>query len=89
MSTNASFTELLIKQAIHKFCAPRRETTVSTSAGTFTVHKPGERILHLPNGSTVKVSVDDSGISTQVEEDDHLHAIVRPKTFTQKIGGMR
>ena len=42
-------------------------------------HGPGEKVLLLPNGQTVKVSVDDSGVATQIEEDEHLHAIVRPR----------
>lgn len=89
MATGPSFTELLIKRAINKFAATPRETTISTGTHTMTVHQPGERMLHLPNGTTVKITVDESGIATQVEEDEHLHAIVRPHTFVYKIGGMR
>lgn len=89
MSDAPSFTELLIKQAINKFAAPRREKTISAGGKVMKVHAPGEKVLYLPNGKTVKVTVDDSGVVTQVEEDEHLHAIVRPPTFVQKIGGMK
>lgn len=89
MSSERSFTEMLIKRSIDKFCATRRETIVSTGSKTMIVHKPGEKVLHLPNGTMVKITVDDSGVATQIEEEEHLHAIVRPHTFVQKIGGMK
>lgn len=86
VADSPSFTEMLIQRAIDKFAAPRRETKVFAGGRGMTVHRPGERVLHLPNGATVKVTVDDSGVATQVEEDEHLHAIVRPPTFHYKIG---
>jgi hypothetical protein len=45
------------------------------------VHTPGERVLYLPNGVCVKVTTDDSGVATQVEEDEALHAVVRPHSI--------
>lgn len=51
------------------------------------VHTPGERVLHLPNGATVKVTTDDSGVVTQIEEDESLHAVARPNTLTLRIRG--
>lgn len=86
---SSSFTELLIRAAVDKFAVPRTEKTVYAGGRAVTVHGPNERVLHLPNGTTVKVSVDDSGIATQVEEEERLHAIVRPKTVTYKIGNLR
>jgi hypothetical protein len=53
------------------------------------VKTAGERIIHLPNGQTVRVSVDDSGVATQVEEDDCLHAVVRPRTISLASVGLR
>lgn len=49
------------------------------------VRTAGEKILHLPNGSVVKVVTDDSGRVTHVVEDDHQHAIVRPPTIRLKV----
>lgn len=83
---SSSFTELLIRTAIDKFAVQRTEKTIHAGGRAVTVHGPNEKILHLPNGAVVKVSIDDSGVATQVEEDDHLHAIVRPKTMHYKIG---
>lgn len=77
---------MLIERVVDKFTAPRREMTVFAGDKVVTVHGPGERVLHLPNGRTVKVTVDDSGVATQVEEDDRLHAVVRPQTLVKKIG---
>lgn len=78
-------TEALIAAAVHKFTAPRGERTVFAGGRRVVVHTPGERVLHLPNGQTVKVTVDDSGHATQIEEDDALHAIARPATHVVKM----
>ena len=40
--------------------------------------KKREWIEVLPDGRRVRVSVDDSGTVTQIEENDALHARVRP-----------
>lgn len=78
-------TEALIAAAVHKFTAPRGERMIHAGGRAMTVHTPGERILHLPNGTTVRIAVDDSGVATQVEEDDALHAVVRPHTHVIKL----
>lgn len=72
-------TEKLIAAAVEQFTAPRRQRFVHAAGRGVTVHAPGERILHLPNGAVVKVSVDDSGCATQIEEADALHAVARPR----------
>ena len=59
----------------------RKTKTVFTVAGRVGVATPGEKILYLPNGASVKVTTDESGTATQVEEDEALHAIVRPKAI--------
>jgi hypothetical protein len=71
-------TDDYIAAAMSAFRARRGEKIVSAGGRTMTVHTPGQRILYLPNGAHVNVRVDDSGVATQVEEDDALHAIVRP-----------
>jgi hypothetical protein len=45
------------------------------------VRQDVERRLVLPNGQTVRVSVDASGHATQIEENDRLHAVARPSTI--------
>ncbi len=79
-------TEQLIAAAVHKFTAPRGERTVFAGGKRVVVHIPGERILHLPNGAVVKVTVDDSGHATQIEEDDALHAVARPASVKVRGG---
>lgn len=74
-------TEQIIAAAVHKFAAPRGERVVFAGGRRVTVHTAGERVLHLPNGAVVKVSTDDSGCATQIEENDHLHAIARPRSI--------
>jgi hypothetical protein len=44
-----------------------------------------ERIVTLPSGERVRVTIDDSTTVTQVEHDHTLDAIVRPKTVTVKV----
>lgn len=51
----------------------------------FRRHKATQRIVTLPNGKRVNVSLDDSRTVQQIEEDDRLHAVVRPRTTIIKI----
>lgn len=44
-----------------------------------------ERTVTLPSGERVRISVDDSGTVTQIEHNDTLDAVVRPKTTVIKI----
>lgn len=50
------------------------------------VRQAHEKCIHLPNGATVRVSVDASRCATQIEEDDRLHAVARPKTYRLRLG---
>jgi hypothetical protein len=78
-------TDDYIAAAMSAFRARRGEKTIHAGGRSMRVHTPGERVIHLPNGHQVKVSVDDSGIATQIKEDEALHAIVRPKTIRRKL----
>jgi hypothetical protein len=82
-------TEKIVAAAVHKFAAKRGSKTIFAHGRKVEVHTPGERILHLPNGATVKVWTDESGCATQIEEDDALHAVARPKAIRlhRPIGG--
>lgn len=71
-------TETLIQVAVDKFRAPRRQRFVHAGGRGMHTHSQGEKVLYLPNGSTVKVTTCDADSTTQVEEDEHLHAVVRP-----------
>jgi|GEM_PF-5260363 len=78
-------TEALIRRRVEQFCAPRGDKIISTPWGTMRVKTAGERVLHLPNGQTVKVTTDASGQATQVESEHNQHAIVRPKPLSLKL----
>lgn len=78
-------TDDYINAAMHAFRAKRGDKMIHAGGRAMHVRTPGERVLYLPNGVAVKVTTDDSGIATQVEEDEHLHAIVRPHTIRRKI----
>lgn len=86
MSRQPMFTtEQLIAAAVDKFTAPRGEKTIWAGARRVKVHTPGERSLILPNGHKVKITVDDSGKATHIEEDEALHAIARPDAIALKL----
>lgn len=80
-------TDDLIRAAMSKFRARRGEKLIHAGGKSMRVRTAGENVLWLPNGSHVKVTTDESGITTQVEEDEKLHAIVRPHTIHTKING--
>ena len=90
-------TEQIIEKALKTmptgtdpFRAPRGSKTIWAGKGRMRVRTPGERILYLPNGVAVKVTTDDSGIATQIEEVEALHAIARPKSIhLNALGGNR
>jgi hypothetical protein len=67
------------------FRAPRGTKTILAGGRAMQVRTAGERVIHLPNGHTVKVSVDDSGVATQIEDNDTLHAIVRPRPMDYRL----
>jgi hypothetical protein len=81
----------LIRYAMGQFRAERKERFVALMNGgrAMRTHRPNDRVLCLPNGDHVKVSVDDSGCATQVEEPEHLHAIARPHPIQANFGLMR
>lgn len=78
-------TEALIQQRVAQFCAPRGDKIISTAWGTTRVKTAGERVLHLPNGQTVKITTDASGQATQVESDHNQHAVVRPAPLSLNL----
>lgn len=49
--------------------------------------KAQEKVVTLPNGKRVRVHIDDSGTVRHIEENDRLHATVRPRTTVVKIRG--
>lgn len=60
------------------FKTRRGEKTIHAGGRAMRVRTAADRSLILPNGVKVKVSTDDSGVATQIEEDEALHAVVRP-----------
>jgi hypothetical protein len=74
-----------INAAMQAFRARRGEKTIFAGDRRVSVRTAGERVIYLPNGVAVKVTTDDSGIATQIEEDEALHAIVRPHTIRRKL----
>lgn len=50
--------------------------------------RPESRTVRLPNGRKVKVSREHTGLISvidQVEDGDHLHAVVQPEPLTAEI----
>lgn len=48
-------------------------------------YKPEVKTLLLPNGEKVKVTISDTRTVKQIEHNDSLDAVVRPKTLTLKV----
>jgi hypothetical protein len=68
-----------VARAMSAFRARRGERTIWAGVRRMKVRTAAEKVIYLPNGQHVKVSVDDSGVATQVEDDGSLHAIARPQ----------
>lgn len=66
------------RRGFDEFRAKRGEKTIWAGLRRMKVRTAGEKVLYLPNGVAVKVTTDDSGIATHVEENEALHAIARP-----------
>lgn len=78
-------TEQIVNAAVEAMRAPRGRKMISAGGRNMQVRTPGERVLYLPNGTKVKVTTDDSGKATQVEENDSLHGIARPDPYYVKL----
>lgn len=76
--------EAFIARYADLFRAPRGHKFVHAGGRGMQVRTAGEKVLHLPNGAVVKVTTDDSGKATQVEEAEHMHAIARPATLKRR-----
>jgi hypothetical protein len=68
-----------VARAMSAFRARRGERTIWAGVRRMKVRTAAEKVIYLPNGQHVKVSVDDSGVATQIEDDGSLHAIARPQ----------
>lgn len=59
--------------------APLKEQTVSTSAGTTRIRKPGERILYGPKGQPIRViELPEGGNIVEHGDQQHAHVRARP-----------
>ena len=66
------------KELITSLRAPRGEKTIFAGRHRVRVRTDGTMTTTLPNGVKVKIVTDASGVTSQVEESEALHAIVRP-----------
>lgn len=82
-------TEALVdgRYDTHMFKIGPKLKAVLAGGRMMQVRQPTERRIVLPNGHVVKVSADASGVATQIEDDNHQHAIVRPQTYQVKMRG--
>lgn len=65
--------------------APRGARVVHGYGKRSRVRTGGERTLVLPHGLRVKVTTDASGVATQIEDGEHLHAVARPETYRMTV----
>lgn len=71
-------SEALVEASLRTLRARRGQRFIHAGGKGMQVRTPGEQVLYLPNGKTIRVATDDSGVATQVEETERLHAVVRP-----------
>lgn len=75
----------LVEASLRHLRARRGERFIHAGGRAMRTRTAGEQILYLPNGKTIRVSTDDSGVATQVEENDRLHAVARPLPIRLKL----
>lgn len=69
-----------IEAALTGLRAMCKETTVYGPAGRAKVRSNGERLIYGPNGAIIGRVTEDPLGGTQIEQDERLHAVVRPQT---------
>jgi hypothetical protein len=85
MAKNPNF----VANNVTRMRAPLKQRTMFGPAGRAVIHSPGERTLVGPNGAILcRIREDEFG-GVQVEEDERLHACVRPPTVTQGAAAER
>lgn len=77
----------LVQRNLTRYRAPLRERTVFTQAGRTVVHAPGERVIYGPSGAVLGRVIEDEHGGTQIEQNDRLHAVIRPQTVTRRARG--
>lgn len=83
-----SATEAIISALVDQMRAPRGSKMIHAGGRAMHVRTPGARRVRLSNGMVCNITTDDSGIATQIDDGDHLHAIVRPKPYVLKLRGV-
>lgn len=68
---------------VTKMRVPLKERTLFTSAGRTVLHEKAERVIYGPDGRQLCRVIEDDVHGTQIEEDERLHAVVRPRTVTK------
>lgn len=74
-----------VGRAMSSFRTRRGEKTIWAGVRRVKVRTPAQKVIYLPNGHHVNVSVDDSGVATQVEDAQSLHGIARPHATIRKV----
>lgn len=72
-----------VARNVTKMRAPLTERTVFTPAGRSVIHSAGEHVLYGPDDQPLCRIVEDEHGGCQIEEDERLHAVVRPVTITK------
>lgn len=62
--------------------APLKQRTQFGPAGRAVIHSKGERVIYGVNGRILCRVVEDELHGCQIEEDERLHAVVRPPTVS-------
>lgn len=82
----SQYAEDLIAAYTSRFNAAgdRKVKTVFAGNRRIGVHQDAERVVDIGNGVKVRVWTDASGHTTQIEENEALHGIARPRTLVHR-----
>ena len=72
-----------VQKYLTSFRTPPKKVTQFGFGGRVRTLKPGERVLYGPDGKPFRVIENPDG-GTQIEQDDHLHAVVRPQVVARR-----
>jgi len=68
-----------VQEYLQSFRTDPRQATQFGFGGRVRILRPGERVLYAPDGTPFRVIENPDG-GTQIEQDDRLHAVIRPST---------
>jgi hypothetical protein len=74
---------MFVARNVTRMRAPLKERTMFGPAGRAVLRSKGERVIYGPDNQPLCRVIEDDLHNCQIEEDERLHAVVRPPTVTK------